>query len=238
MNNEELILARLDELTEAVRDARTVARPWSDLKTDMEPVVRQIFNETIEKLSEVTAQTDASDVGDLVGQTLSSAGNLAEGLRSLNSLLELKKDLAPVTKGIFQETVAALDSVGHGFSGEDLTHLLHQTVLNLGNLSEGLRMLNGMMELKGTVTELAQPAFTDLIDKLEDLKKRGVLDGLSNLAGLGEKLAISASDLDLSKAKPITGVFGLLGALRDPAVQKGLGVTMQLAGLLGGLAEE
>ena len=238
MNNEELILARLDELTEAVRDAKAAVRPMSDLRTDLEPIVQAIFNETIDKLGSMTAHTDPADVGDLVGQTLSSAGNLAEGLRTLNGLIDLKKDLEPITKSMFQEAVSALDMVGHGFSTNDLTFLLHQTVLNLGNLAEGLKSLNSLMEFKDTMGSLAEPAFTDLIDKLEELKQKGVMDGVVKLAQMGEKMAVSAADLDLSKAKPVTGIFGMLGAMKDPKVQKGMGVALQLAGLLGGLAEE
>ncbi|OGG93920.1 MAG: hypothetical protein A2527_09970, partial [Candidatus Lambdaproteobacteria bacterium RIFOXYD2_FULL_50_16] len=219
MNNEELILQRLEELTEAVREAKAAVRPMTDLKNDLEPVVRQIFNETIDKLSRMTAHTDPAEIGELLGTTLSSAGNLAEGLRTLNGLIELKKDLEPISKGMFQEAVSALDMVSHGFSIDDLTHLLHQTVLSLGNLAEGLKTINAIMELKETITGLSQPAFADLIDKLEDLKSRGVLDGIAKLAQMGEKMAVAASHLDLSKAKPVTGMFGMLGALKDPKVQ-------------------
>ncbi|MDT8446856.1 MAG: DUF1641 domain-containing protein [bacterium] len=236
MTNEEKILAKLDELTEAVAEARRAVRPMSDLKKDMEPVMRQLVDEAISKLGGVNV--DAEDVGRLVGATLGSAGNLAEGVKTLNALLDLKQDMVPVTKQAFNEIIHGLDSVGHGFDSDALFLLLRQTVLNLGNLAEGLKTLNAVMEFKEDASDISKMAMDMAIDQLESLKQKGVFEGLANLATVGEKLAGAAKDLDFSQVKPITGVFGMLGALKDPKVQKGLGVAIYMAGLLGAVAED
>lgn len=236
MTNEEKILAKLDELSEAVADARRAVRPMSDLKADMEPVVRQLVDEAIGKLGGV--DVDVDDVGRLIGSTLGSAGNLAEGVKTLNALLDLKKDMVPISKQAFNEAINGLDSVGHGFELDDLFMLLRQTVLNLGNLAEGLKTLNAAMEFKSDAGEISKQAMDMAIEQLDQLGRAGVFEGLGKLAQVGQKMTAAAADLDFSKAKPITGLFGMLGALKDPQVQKGLGVAMQLAGLLGAVAED
>ncbi len=37
----------------------------------------------------------------------------------------------------------------------------------------------------------------------------------------------------LSNAKPVNGVFGLMSALNDPDVRKGLGIAMELLRIMG-----
>ena len=42
MTNEEKILARLDELTEEVRQAKEAIRPYVELKQEMEPLINSV----------------------------------------------------------------------------------------------------------------------------------------------------------------------------------------------------
>lgn len=237
MTQEEKILARLDELTEALHETRRAARPFQDLKADMEPIIRQVLEEAIHKLG-THYTVSIEDVGHLVGQTLSSSANLAEGLKTLNGLIDLKKDLEPVSKLVFGEAILALDKATHGFNGQDLAHLTQMAILNMGNMAEMMKMLGSVMELKHISDDLAKQALESAIEKLEELKKKGVLDGMVKLGEMGQKMAAKAATLDLSQVKPVTGLFGMLGALKKPEVQKGLGVALELAGLLGALTEE
>ena len=235
MSNEEKILARLDELAADVADFKRAARPYTDLKEDLTPIITQIVTETISKLGGVEHRVDISEVADLIGTTLASSANLKAGVSTLNGLMDLKKDIEPMAKGMMNDCITSLDSVSHGFSTEALGELMKQTVLNLGNLAEGLKTISALMDLKDTAGDFSQQIFNDMIEQLDDLKKRGVLDGLAEMKGMGERLAIKMGELDLSKAKPVTGVFGMMGALKRPEVQEGMGVMLEMASVLSAL---
>jgi len=105
MTNEEKILARLDELTMEVREAKQAIRPYVELKKDLEPLFNDMFISTISKLSGLDRRFDLEDVGEMVGQTLISSKNISEALNSLNKFMEFKEDFEPYSKDIFKELV-------------------------------------------------------------------------------------------------------------------------------------
>ena len=92
MTNEEKILARLDELTQEVREAKEAIRPYVELKKEMEPLVNDMVISTISKMSGLDRRFDLEDVGEMVGQTLIASRNISEALNSLNKFMEFTKD--------------------------------------------------------------------------------------------------------------------------------------------------
>ncbi len=235
MTNEEKILAKLDQLAQEIQEVKQAARPYVDLKETLEPIINAAVSATIAKLDELGGNVSAESLGDLVTTTLVSSGNLAEALKALNAAMDLKHTLEPVGKQAYDMAVASLDQVSHRFDLSDVGKLLRQSLLNMGNLAEGLKMLSAVMDLKETMGPIPKIVYDEAVAKLEDFRQQGGFEGLEKLAHLGQALAIGMAKVDLEHAKPISGVFGMMSALKRPEVQYGLGVSMELAAALGSL---
>jgi uncharacterized protein YjgD (DUF1641 family)/tetrahydromethanopterin S-methyltransferase subunit G len=273
MTNEEKILAKLDELVEEMHELRRARRPLDDLKKDLEPIAGEFFQETVDKLGGLDRQFCLEDLGELLGQTLSSSKNLVNGLKTLNRVIEFQNDFAPISKELFQDVVDSLDGVSANFRMEDMQEMLKQTFVNMKNISETLHMLNSLMEFKTDAEPLIKVAFNEGVDRLESLKRKGVfaaLDSFSrafesvtekyspedlenmaaNMVGMLDILHVvsqpkmqqmlsgmvsALAEKDLSQARPIKGAFGMLGALKRPEVQEGLGVLIELSTVMGAM---
>ncbi len=238
MTNEEKILARLDALTEEVREAKQAIRPYVELKHDLEPLINSMVIESIARLNGLDKRVELEDVADMVGQALSSSRNLTEAMKTLDRIIEFKQDFAPYSKDLFKELVAQLQTTLHGFEGEDLRELLKQFVVNMGNLAESMKMLGSMMELKKDAGSLSTLAFNDLVERLECLKSRGVFEAFETMIGVTERVGMRMQELDLRTTEPVRGIFGMMAALKRPEVQEGLGVLIELATVMPALKEE
>ncbi|RUM34514.1 MAG: hypothetical protein DSY58_08030 [Desulfobulbus sp.] len=238
MTNEEKILARLDELTEEVREAKRAIRPYVELKQDMEPLINSMVIESISRLNGLDKRVELEDVADMVGQMLSSSKNLTEAMKALDRVIEFKQDFAPYSKDVFKELVAQLQTTLNGFEGEDLKELLKQFVVNMGNLAESMKMLGSLMEMKSDAGSLSTLAFNDLVERLECLKQRGVFEAFETMIGVTERVGMKMQTLDLNATEPVRGIFGMLAALKRPEVQEGLGVLIELSTVMPALKQD
>jgi hypothetical protein len=237
MTNEEKILARLDELTEEVREAKRAIRPYVELKKDLEPLVQSMVIEAIAKLNGLDKRVELEDVGDMIGQTLASSRNISEALKTLDKVMEFKKDFEPYSKELFSELVNQLQTTLQGFEGEDLRELLKQFVVNMGNLADAMRMLGSLMEMKRDAGALSGQAFNELVERLECLKQRGVFAAFEQMILVTERVGTKMQEIDLSTTQPVRGVFGMMSALKRPEVQEGLGVLIELSTVMAALKE-
>lgn len=238
MNNEERILAKLDELSEEIQEAKKAIRPYVELKKDIEPLFNDFLQETISKLGGLDKQFSIEELGDLVGQLLVSSNNMTEALKMLNRMMEFKQDIEPYTKDMFNESVSFLSDTCHGFQSDDMKAVLKHSLANMGNIAESLKLLNSVMEFKQDAAALTQEAFNDIVERLEDLKQRGVFTAIEALMGTAEKVGMKLSQTDFDKAKPVKGIFGMMAALRRPDVQEGLGVLIELATVMTAVKEQ
>ncbi len=235
MTNEEKILARLEELTEEVREAKKAIRPYVELKQEMEPLVNDMIVSAIHKLSGLDRRFELEDVADMIGQLLISSKHLTEALQSLNRFMEFKKEFEPYSKEMFKELTAQMETALHGFNPQDLLELVHQFIGNMGNIAEGLKMIGSVMEMRQDASALSKQAFNDVVMRLENLKQRGIFDAAEYLLLLTEQFGTGLKNIDLQEAKPITGIFGMMSAMRRPEVQEGLGVLVELSTAMSAL---
>jgi len=232
MTNEEKILARLDELTAEVREAKEAIRPYVELKKEMEPLVNDMVISTISKMSGLDRRFDIEDVGEMVGQTLIASKNISEALHSLNQIMEFKKDFEPYSKAMFKELVEQLQTTLQGFEPENLQALLKQFIANMGNMADGLKMLGSLMEMKKDADGLSKLAFNDVVERLECLKQRGVFDAFEQVLGITERVGSKIQQVDFDNIQPVRGVFGMMSAIKRPEVQEGLGILLELSTVL------
>ncbi len=238
MTNEEKILARLDELTEEVREAKQAIRPYVELKQEMEPLINDMVISAIGKLSGLDRRFELEDVGNMVGQVMISSNNLTDALKSLNKFMEFKKDFEPYSREMFKELVEQLQTTLHGFESENLQELLKQFVVNLGNMADGLKMLGSVMEMRKDAGMLSKLAFNDAVERLECLKQRGVFEAFEQVLAVTERLGAKMEQVDFQQVEPVRGVFGMMSALRRPEVQEGLGVLIELSTVMTALKHD
>ena len=207
MTNEEKILARLDELTAEIREAKQAIRPYVELKRDLEPLINDMVVSTIGKLSGLDRRFDLEDIGDMIGQLLISSKNMAEALKTLNKFMEFKKDFEPYSKDLFKELSEQLQTSLHGFEPENLQELIRQFIVNMGNMAEGLKMLGSLMDMKKDAGNLSKLAFNDSIERLERLKQRGTFETFEQVLEMTERVVAGCNRLTLKKLNRY-GEFG------------------------------
>ncbi len=238
MTNEEKILARLDELTEEVREAKQAIKPYVELKQDLEPLINSMVIEAISRMNGLDKRVELEEVGDMVGQSLASSKNITDAIKTLDRVMEFKRDFEPLTKDIFQELTGQLQDTLHGFNPEDLQEMVKQLVVNMGNIASAMKMLGSMMEMKDDAGSLGNLAFNDLIERLECLKQRGVFAAFEQVLDVTERVGNKMQDIDFAKTKPVTGIFGMISAMKRPEVQEGLGVLIELSTVMSALKQE
>jgi uncharacterized protein YjgD (DUF1641 family) len=235
MTNEEKILARLDELTAEIREAKQAIRPYVELKQDIEPLLNEMVISAIGKLSGLDRRFNLEDVGDMIGQLLISSKNMTEALKSLNQIMEFKKDFEPYSKELFKELTEQLQNTLHGFEPDQLQELLRQFIVNMGNLADGIKMLGSLMDMKKDATTLSKLAFNESIERLEHLKQRGTFEVLEQVLGMTERVGSKMQQVDFEKIEPIRGIWGMMAAMKRPEVQEGLGILVELSTVMTAL---
>jgi uncharacterized protein YjgD (DUF1641 family) len=193
--------------------------------------------ESISRLSGLDKRVELEDVGDMVGQMLSSSKNLTEAMKTLDKVMEFKKDFEPYSKDLFKELVNQLQTTLQGFEGENLQELLKQFIVNMGNLADAMKMLGSLMDMKKDAGSLSTLAFNDLVERLECLKQRGVFEAFEQVISVTERVGSKMKDIDFDSTKPVRGVFGMIAALKRPEVQEGLGILIELSTVMPALKQ-
>ena len=76
-----------------------------------------------------------------------------------------------------------------------------------------------------------------MVGRLESLKQKGVFSAFEQVLDVTERMGTRLQSVDLARAKPIRGLFGMMAALKRPVVQEGLGVLVELATVMTALKE-
>ena len=216
MSLEEQILKKLDQLTAEV--------------AELKQAVNQNGGAPASGAQNLPATLEAQQ--DLQDQIAESSASLAKWVKSLDQMMELKEDLIPLGRPMLEEVIESLDQATHGFDADAFKELIRQFVLNMGSMSEALKMVGGLMELKTDSQDIIKDAFEDAIIQLEVLKQKGFFDAMTKIVQIMELVGQKMLTLDTSKAKPVKGMFGLYSAMKQKEVQEGLGVAMELVSVL------
>ena len=98
MNNEEIILQRLDRLEASLAPISETFKSVMELKDDVTPLINRGFKVLIEELQDVEAAFQLEDLFRLIKQGLRSIRNFSWSLEQLESLIDLLKTLEPLLK--------------------------------------------------------------------------------------------------------------------------------------------
>ena len=204
----QLLTEQVKFLTEKAYDDRRRQQEWDELKTDMMPMVNDMYMLTVQQLEEIQAYVQLEDLLHLLKRLARNTHNIDQMLDQLESLQDLAKDLSPLTKDMFEEAVIKLDEMEQkGYFGfiRQSAYVMDQIVTSFSD--EDVRHLgDNVVLILNTVKALTQPEMMNLVNNLT----RGFHD-----------------TEDHPEELP-TSMFGLLGQMRDPDVRRGLALTMTM----------
>lgn len=214
MNNEELILQRLDRLEATLAPMSETFKSVMELKEDLTPLINRGFKVLIEELQDVEMAFQLEDLFRLIKQGLRSIRNFSWSLEQLESLIDLLKTIEPLLKSTVPQLIHYLDDMEQ----------------------KGVfRTYAAMLSVRAKVAkqyspedfELMSEAFTSLLGLLRKLASPEVQTLL-------QKMVEIPVGLDLGSSQSV-GPVGLLKAAYSDDVKQGLGVMIELTKAMGKL---
>ena len=214
MDNEKLLLEKVQQLEEQLAPLIESNRKVAEIKADITPLMNKAMANVINELLEIEAGFELDDLFELIKQAMRSTKNLIYMMRQLDNIIEFVNDLEPLLKsavpiligylddlekrGVLRILKATLDiraKVATAYSGEDMD-----------------KIGDGFVSLLGFAKVLADPKVLDFVGKLMTVP----------------------AQVDLDKAKAV-GPGGMLSAGFNKEIQNGFGVMLELTKALGKL---
>ena len=207
MNNEELILNKLDRLVQEIAPMADSARSIQELREDLTPRVNEAVKALIEELADVEADFQLEDLLYLIKKSLRNVRNLTFALDQLKNLIDFALTAEPMLKSTVPQIIYTLDDLEQ----KGVFRILASTIEIMKKIGETYtvedmdQIGNGLVKLIGVAKKLSTPEAITFLDNAAELPAK----------------------IDLSQAKE-TGAFGLLWAMGNKEVKEGLGVLLQL----------
>jgi uncharacterized protein YjgD (DUF1641 family) len=212
MNNEELILERLERIEIQLAPLSQNAKSKKELKDDLMPMSNQAVQLMIKELEEVESAFQLEDLLSLVKRVLRSVNNITYLLGQMENIIDFVNTLEPLLKSAVPQMINYLDDLER----------------------KGIfRIIQATLDLRAKFAQSFSPEEIDRVgDSLISLLK--LTEKMADPQSLNflEKIAEVPSQIDLTKSKKV-GPFGLLRACSSEEVQQGLGVLMELTKGIG-----
>ncbi len=207
MNNEELILKRLDHLEDEIAPVAESARSMRELRDELEPRLNEAVQALIVELADVEEDFQVEDLLYLMKKSMRNVRNFTFALDQLKNLIDFALTVEPLLKTTVPEIITYLN----GLEQKGIFNLLPvmlKVTEKLGQqyTAEELEQLGGsLVDLLGVMQKLTTPKAMTLLEKTAEIP----------------------SKVDLSQAKPV-GFWGLMGRMGDSEIKNGMGVLMEL----------
>jgi uncharacterized protein YjgD (DUF1641 family) len=82
-----------------------------EFKKDFEPYSKEVFKELTQKLETSLHGFEPENLQELIRQFIVNMGNMAEGLKMLGSLMDMKNDASALSRQAFNESIERLESL-------------------------------------------------------------------------------------------------------------------------------
>ncbi len=214
MENEKLILERLDRIEAQLAPMAKGVAAVNELKQDLTPLVNHAIQLVIKELQDVESSFQLEDLLGLIKQFLGSVRNISYSLRQLGNLIDFVTTLEPLLKSSVPQLINYLDDIEQ------------KGVFRILNATLGIR---AKIAAKYTPEDIDQigDAFVALLGLAKKITCPEVIQFLEGMVEIPAKL-------DLSSAKEV-GPWKLLLSGSDKEVKEGLGVLIELTKGLGKL---
>lgn len=216
MDNEKLILERLERIEAQLAPLAKTTESVSELKEDITPLANHAIQLLIKELEDVESSFQLEDLLVLIKQLLRSVRNITFSLRQLANIIDFVTTLEPLLKSTVPQMINYLDDMEQ------------RGVFRIINAALGVRAKIASAYTPEDIEKIGDGlvALLGLAKKITSPQTIAFLEGIAELP----------SRLDISQSKEV-GPFSLMWTLRDKEVKEGLGVLMELTKGLGKLKE-
>jgi len=210
----ELLTAQVSYLAEQAQIAERQRQERSELVRDLIPIADQAFELAVDQLEEVQEYIDLSDLLRLLKRLMRNGRNFEKLLDQLESLSDLAETVGPLADGAFEKAVdslVVLEQKGY-FSFARGGMRIVDNVITSFTEEDVQRLEDNVVLMLNTVKEMTQPE---------------ILTFVRNTLMVAEK----------EVEKPVDNSFlGLFRQMKDPAVRRGLALTMRVLHVIGSQA--
>lgn len=217
MENEQLILERLDRLEAQLAPLARDAEAIRELKDDLMPLANQAVQLIIKELEDVESSFQLEDLLALIRQFLRSVRNLTFSLRQLENIIDFVTTLEPLLKSSVPQMINYLDDMEQ------------KGVFRIINATLGIRAKVASAYTPEDIEQIGD----GLVALLAVAKKISSPKTVSFLEGIAEM----PDRVNLSSAKEV-GPWSLIRSGSNKEVKEGLGVLIELTKGLGKLRNQ
>ena len=148
---------------------------------------------------------------------------LEQARRQRQEFQELKDDLNRIAKDAFQTAVVELEDVAPFVHTGDFLHLLKKFLRNTNNITAAISRLESALDLMEDGTPIAKELFNDLLDKLDELDRKGYFTFARELTAVADNVIthFSVEDVRLL-ADNIATILTTVKSLTQPEMLSAL----------------
>jgi uncharacterized protein YjgD (DUF1641 family) len=210
----DLLTSQVQYLTEQAQTAERQRQEWAELMRDLTPIVNDAFRMTTEQLEEVQEYVDLGDLLRLLKRLLRNGHNIESMLDQLESLMDLLQTVGPLTDSAFSRAVdllAVAEQKGY-FAFAKGGMQMADNIVTAFTEEDVKRLGDNVVLILNTVKDMTQPEIMNFVRNT---------------------LLVAEREIE----KPVdVSYLGLLRQMQDPAVRRGLALTMRVLHVVGAQA--
>lgn len=207
----DLLTTQVGFLTEQARVAERQRQDRAELMRDVMPIVNDAFRLTTEQLEEVQEYVDLGDLLRLLKRLLRNGRNIEAMLDQLESIMDLMQTIGPLSDQAFGKAVDILQQAEHkGYFAFARGGMKIADNIVTSFTEEDVQALgDNVVLILNVVKEMTQPQIMSFVKN-------------------------TVATVETEVAKPIdTSLIALLRQMNDPAVRRGLMLTMRVLRVIG-----
>ena len=207
----DLLTSQVQYLTEQAQTAERQRQEWAELMRDLTPIVNDAFRMTTEQLEEVQEYVDLGDLLRLLKRLLRNGRNIESMLDQLESLMDLLQTVGPLTDSAFSRAVdllAVAEQKGY-FAFVKGGMQMADNIVTAFTEEDVKRLGDNVVLILNTIKDMTQPEIMNFVRNT---------------------LLVAEREIE----KPVdVSYLGLLRQMQDPAVRRGLALTMRVLHVVG-----
>lgn len=210
------LAAQVAYLTDQAQIAERQRQERAELVRDLTPIANQAFEMIVEQLEEVQEYIDIQDLLRILKRMMRNGQNIEGMLIQMESLMELAETVKPLANDAFSRTVDALEDLeqkGYFTFARGSRRILDNVVTSFTE-EDVNRLGDNVVLILNTVKDMTQPEIMNFV-----------------------RNTLMVAEQEIEKPVDIS-YTGLVRQMRDPAVRRGLALTMRVLHVIGSQAAD
>ena len=212
----DLLTTQVQYLAEQAQAAARARQDRAELMRDLMPIANDAFRMTTEQLEEVQEYVDIGDLIRLGKRLLRNGRNFEAMLDQLESAMDLLQTVGPITDSAFSKSIdllAEAERKGYFAFVRGGMQIADNIVTSFSE-EDVKRLGENVVLILNVVKGMTQPEIMNFVQNT---------------------LVVASREVE----KPIdSSLWAILGQMRDPAVRRGLALTMRVLSVIGAQADQ